>query len=245
MTRIAIQLDENEDAYRAAASRIHDAQVVGVSDSPDVLVSSEDVGSPANIPMLAITPGSPLVSEYAYPALPWRFQPDVQAVRQSLTLGNLGTPGLLRLHSWASQCSPGGRRSRIAAVDLALWFFEAQPNSIHSISHPEGPQVFHLGFPKGGMAILDFTDQMPEGEAYQSFCLIGSDGAAYADDHGNRNLFFSGGPPGASPPDFRFNYIQAMLEEFLENIRSGTNAISAKETYNNAVRVTEQALQQS
>ena len=59
--------------------------------------------------------------------------------------------------------------------------------------------LVHLGFKCGGMALIDFTNSLPDGDNYESLCLIGSKGVAYADDHRNRNLFFNGGAPNKMP----------------------------------------------
>jgi hypothetical protein len=41
------------------------------------------------------------------------------------------------------------------------------------------------------MAVLDFSERLPAGQAYHSLSLIGSAGAAYADDHHNTHLLFA------------------------------------------------------
>ncbi len=45
----------------------------------------------------------------------------------------------------------------------------------------------------GGMALIDATTRLPEGDDYYSLSLLGANGAAYADDHHNMQLLFAGG----------------------------------------------------
>ena len=52
---------------------------------------------------------------------------------------------------------------------------------------PDYVQI-HLGFPGGGMAIIDYSTSLPQGPGYYFLSMIGSKGAAYADDHNNVNL---------------------------------------------------------
>ena len=87
------------------------------------------------------------------------------------------------------------------------------------------------------MAILDFTDSLPAGEGYRSLCLIGSKGAAYADDHRNRNLFFTGGAPKALPPDFERSFIQPMLENFVARVQKGEPSSNSSQDYRNAQEI--------
>jgi myo-inositol 2-dehydrogenase/D-chiro-inositol 1-dehydrogenase len=55
----------------------------------------------------------------------------------------------------------------------------------------------HLGFAGGGMALIDGTSSLPPGDGYFALSLIGSAGAAYADDHCDMQLLFAGGHPAA------------------------------------------------
>ena len=180
-TRLAFQLDEDEEDYRAAASHIGAVEVVGPDEHPDALVAS--AGPVAGLPTLLVgaIPSAGSGNEFA--ALPWRFCPQVRAIRASLDAGQLGRPGLLRLHRWSP---PGGEPGTVAAVDLALWLIGEQPDATHRTRSVKN-DVIHLGFPSGAMALLDFTDTLPAGDGYHSLCLVGSNGAAYADDHRDRN----------------------------------------------------------
>ena len=212
-TRLAFQLDENEADYRAAASRIGVIEVVAPDENPDALVASARMA--AGLPTLLVGAIPSVGSGNEFAALPLRFCPQVRAIRASLDAGQLGRPGLLRLHRWSP---PGRDPGKVAAVDLALWLIGEQPVATHR-TRSSNNDVIHLGFPSGAMALLDFTDALPAGDGYHSLCLVGSNGAAYADDHRDRNLFFTGGAPGAAPPDFSKACLRPMLEDFVTAVR--------------------------
>ena len=136
-------------------------------------------------------------------AHPARFQADHRAVKDSLDDGELGRPGLLRIHQWFS-ATDGSERSAhagLAALDLALWMFAGLPTHVYAVARPtqttdlaaaEYAQV-HLGFASGGMALIDLAHTLPTGDGYDSLTLIGSLGAAYADTHHNVQLLYGGG----------------------------------------------------
>ena len=48
------------------------------------------------------------------------------------------------------------------------------------------------------MALVDVTTELPAGDDYYSLSLICADGSAYADDHHNVQLMYSGGPAAAA-----------------------------------------------
>ena len=113
----------------------------------------------------------------------------------------LGEPGLLRVHRWRQAETETHilSKSSTAAllfgdIDLALRIFGETPTEIYAIGRDDHAYVqVHLGFSNGGMAILDFARGLPSGQGYNSVSLIGSTGAAYADDHHNSHLLFTGG----------------------------------------------------
>ena len=222
MTRLRFQLKESEADYRAAASRIDDVQVV--EEDADALITDNAGLIPEDVPTLLLGD----TDANAFPALPWRFSPQAQSIRSSLDDGQLGTPGLLRLHHWR----PGAitMDTQIAAIDLALWLFDATPDATHHAASA-GNRLFHLGFPGGGMAMIDFCSTPDEGEGYHSLSLIGSRGAAYADDHRNRNLIFTGGAANAELPGYTNAFIQPMLEDFLATLSTGESSEKARNDY--------------
>ena len=127
-----------------------------------------------------------------------RHEPSQVAIKKALSEGKLGDPGLLRIHLWRDSKVRDTYTSRelIGGLDLAGWFFEALPNTIYAVS-ADGLLQVHLGFEGGGMALIDYYSSLPEGGSYKSVSLIGSKGAAYADDHHNRNLLYVDGEPRA------------------------------------------------
>ncbi len=235
-TRLAFHLSIREDDYRAAASRMRDVLVVEPGDVPDALVTSAPrvPGTPS-----LLVGGDPCEAANLFPAFPWRFSPQVRVIRSSLDAGQIGKPGLLRMHVWSPASQPPGDEARLAALDLALWLTGECADAVHA-SHNSHSSLIHLGFPGGAMAMLDFTNTLPEGEGYLSLSLIGSRGSAYADDHRDRNLIFNGGAPAASAPRSDSAFIVPMLGDFITAVREGRSALSAQEEYRNAAELLRQ-----
>jgi predicted dehydrogenase len=232
MTRLRFQLQEGEADYRAAASHMDDIEIVEVA--ADAIITDDASALTDGMPALLLAG----ISANAFPALPWRFSPQAQSIRSSLDDGQLGTPGLLRLHHW----HPGAitMDTQIAAIDLALWLFDATPDATHHAASA-GNRLFHLGFPGGGMAMIDFSSTPAEGEGYHSLSLIGSRGAAYADDHRDRNLIFTGGAANAELPGCKNAFIQPMLEDFLAALSTGESSENARDDYLAARQIVEAA----
>ncbi len=172
----------------------------------------------------------------------WRFEASVRAVRESLQAGQLGAPCLLRIHCWtampesasasvASSQSDRREEDLAAQLDLALWLFDRWPETVYATGprkNAESDLLVHLGFPDGGMAVIDFA-RLPPGGDYYSLHLIGENGAAYADDHRNVSLLYGGGVPQALPVDGNPDAISAMLGAFAGDPHCGAMA-SAEET---------------
>ena len=151
-----------------------------------------------------------------------RFMPSQQAVKSALTDGKLGEPGLLRMHRWTEstgQSDPDDivMGQTVDGIDLAIWLFDGMPTEVYAVSRPSYVQV-HLGFADGGMALIDDAQTLPGGDGYFSLSLIGSTGAAYADDHHNRNLLFRGGDPSAIETGQGSLHLTAQLQEFVAAI---------------------------
>ena len=147
-----------------------------------------------------------------------QFQPAIAAVKSALDSGKLGSPALLRLHHWlplepekkaaqtVNERSSGPIWSEIVShLHLALWTFGNSPTELFASGRgsqngernwPDYLQL-HLGFPDGGMALISLAFDLPPGDGYDVFTVIGSTGAAYADDHPQRQLVFRGDAPKA------------------------------------------------
>ena len=157
-------------------------------------------------------------------AHPARFQADHRAVKDSLDDGELGRPGLLRIHHWfpATDGSERAAHAGLAALDLALWVFGSLPTHVYAVARPaqttglaaaEYAQV-HLGFAGGGMALIDLAHTLPTGDGYDSLTLIGSLGAAHADDHHNVQLLYGGGHAQAVRTEPDESVVALVLAEF-------------------------------
>ena len=183
MTRLALQLSNQEQEFLSAASWIHDIKIVDSNKNPDAIVTDDLCLTSSGKPILLY---NSLLSENTnniVPAFPKRFSPETITLKQSLDAGELGQLGLLRMHLW-NQKETDGLQEMVHAIDLALWFFGDIPEHIHgtaSIENGVKCLLIHLGFKCGGMALIDFTNSLPDGDNYESLSLIGSKGAAYAD----------------------------------------------------------------
>ena len=162
-----------------------------------------------------------------------RFRPVYRTLLSRLSDGKLGVPGLLRVHRWSSTEAgelKGGFLERVAGdVDLAISIFGVKPTCVHATGRDPSPSAaglrrmpaylqIHFGFPEGAMAVLDFATTLPAGKGYDSFHVIGSDGAAYADDHHNTHLLFEGGEPRARISSQGYLHTSWELQEFVDAI---------------------------
>lgn len=164
-----------------------------------------------------------------------RFLPSVATLKGALASGKLGEPGLLRIHRWSPRPLPGlaeentAWRLALREIDLARWMYGQLPSEIAAVGRGDADSSgldaagcefvqIHLGFPKGGSALIDTSAALPQGTGYASRSIIGSSGAAYADDHHNMQLLFRGGAPSAVPTTEGDVATIAMLEEFAASI---------------------------
>ncbi|MCH8922892.1 MAG: Gfo/Idh/MocA family oxidoreductase, partial [Planctomycetes bacterium] len=175
-------------------------------------------------------------------AQPQRFLPAIQAVRQSLDAGELGEPGLLRIHRWTAEPSGNAGQRLLGEIDLANYLFDRPPESIYAVARDSGDSPrfvqVHLGFDGGGMALLDVTSELPEGDDYYSLSLIGADGAAYADDHHNMQLIFTGGSAAAARAQPISLHWTEPLREFVAAIGKSHMPAIGGEAALSALRVT-------
>ena len=172
-----------------------------------------------------------------------RFMPSQAAVKDALSAGKLGDPGLLRIHVWQQAEAEAGEilmTQAVAGLDLAAWMFSVPPTEIYAIGRRGYAQI-HLGFPHGGMAMLDYALTFQGGDDYFSLSLIGSTGAAYADDHHNRNLLFGGGGTHAIQTDQgNFGHIER-LREFVAAIGEKRQPSATGEDGKTALEIAEAA----
>lgn len=150
---------------------------------------------------------------------PDRYLPSRQIIHQHLQAGKLGEPGLVRIHRWEAKLQ---NIAMLRDLDTVSWLFKAMPRTIFAVAHGRGA-VVHLGFATGGMALIDHA-AVPKGGSYQSLSVIGSAGAAYADDQQNTQLAFGGGPAQAIRTDEGVGQWVALAQEFADRVAQGEKA---------------------
>ena len=169
---------------------------------------------------------------------PARYAPAGATVKEALDSGELGEPGLLRVHQWepletgswpALDQEQGSVvvRDLSAEIDLAIWLFGGLPTEVYAtgrrVSHggidqPDYVQV-HLGFEGDGMSVIDYSASLPPGPGYHFLSMIGSKGAAYADDHHNVNLVYGDGGTRALGPGQGVGHVLAQVQAFVDAVR--------------------------
>ena len=172
-----------------------------------------------------------------------RYRSDVAAVRASMAAGQVGRLGLVRSHRWQPPPTGGPTAWELNPdrsggifiheltrdIDLAAWLFDAPPNAVFAVARGPDPgrpdaAVVHLGFPDGGMAVLDVTTALPQGDGYWSLELIGADGAVYADDQHNIQLLYRGGTPAAQLTTQGDAAAISQLQAFVAAVNDGSDA---------------------
>ena len=175
-----------------------------------------------------------------------RYRSDVAAVRASMAAGQVGRLGLVRSHRWQPPPADGSSAWELdpdrsggifvheltREIDLAAWLFDAPPNAVFAIARGQDPDrpdaaLVHLGFPDGGMAVLDVTTALPQGDGYWALELIGADGAVYADDQHNMQLLYRGGSPAARITTQGDAAAISQLQAFVEAVSNGSGAAAS------------------
>jgi predicted dehydrogenase len=181
---------------------------------------------------------------------PDHYLPSRRLIREQLT-GPLGQVGLLRLHRWEAARPERTTESTVLPnpllldLDLALWLVGRRPEFVHAVGQDAdaaGRYVqVHLGFPHGGMALLDFTNRLPAGDSYHSLSVIAANGAAYADDHQNTQLLYTGGRPRGVRTEEYAGQLGAMAQEFVDALREGRDLSAGLTAWRDAFAVSEAA----
>ncbi|MBI83704.1 MAG: hypothetical protein CMJ81_10950 [Planctomycetaceae bacterium] len=202
-----------------------------------------------------------------------RFLPSNLAVAQALKSGQLGEPALLRIHRWlppdttaALRRDPDSNASRAAAIghladeiDLANWLFQGFPTRVYAKARsssaihsnlPSSAEInghdyfqLHVAYPHDGMALIDRSTALPAGADYFSLSLIGTTGAAYADDHNNMHLAYRGGPPTAIRGVQGDGHWLTQVQEFIDAIHEARDPVVTGKDGRAAVRVAEAAIE--
>ena len=153
-----------------------------------------------------------------------RYQPSSQTILDRLLAGKLGDPGLLRVHRWRSPSNKPLAEWLFPDLEFAARLFGAKPTEVFALARQDddampGYVQLHLGYPAGGMAIMDFSASLPGGEGYDSLSLIGSSGAAYADDHRNTHLLYGGGDPSTLISGEGNGHVWREIQSFIDAVR--------------------------
>ena len=166
-------------------------------------------------------------------------------IQQELESGCLGRPGLVRIHRWhehSEELASQFPNLLAEEIDLACLLFGNAPEFVFAKAFDDSKGrsgiVCHLGFAEG-MAIIDCV-QRGDGP-YYSLSLIGSDGAAYADDHHNTNLFFKNGTQGTRMMEEQ-EWLRFQLEAFARSIQSDDGQRASIEDLQRAIAIADIAL---
>lgn len=92
------------------------------------------------------------------------------------------------------------------------------------------------------MALIDYTNRLPPGDDYVSLNVIGSHGAAYADDHHNMQLVYRGGHPQSLRVDETSDQWTTMVQEFVDGMQVNRDFRAGLLAWTNAVQVADAVL---
>lgn len=183
---------------------------------------------------------------------PDRFLPSRQLVRQELDAGKMGGPGLVRLHRWEPLEPIVAAETQVPSpllcdLDIALWLVGKLPDVVYAVEHGSGEgggrflQV-HLGFPGGAMSLIDYSSRLPAGEGYRSLHVIGSSGAAYADDHQNMQLLYRGGQPRGVQAEEGLRQGVLLVQDFIDGLAAQRDFSPTIAAWRSVLAVAEAAL---
>lgn len=162
---------------------------------------------------------------------PDRYLPSRQLLRQQLDAGKLGRPGLVRMYRW--EPTPANSSNTLPSpllldLDLAVWMMGLSPNSVFATETrrtTDGTESgrtiqVHLGFPDGPMALIGYSSALPSGDDYRSLSVMGSAGAAYADDHQNMQLVYRGQHPQAFRVEEGIRPLVNLTQDFVDALQT-------------------------
>ena len=228
--KLAIDVSpESLPMYRALACRSRTVQLADDADNCTALVTDNTetaITAKHDRHVLVVNPFE-LAAETcqgltdaarSFPAHPARFRPSVAQVKTALDAGKLGDAGLLRIHCWNPEAESAESLAR--EIDLALWMFGGLPSEIYGLERSGYIQA-HLGFACGGMAIIDLDTVIHAGSEYYSLSMVGSTGAAYADDHPNFNLLMAKQGTKVLLTQQDDTALAAMIDRFATIVREG------------------------
>jgi hypothetical protein len=143
----------------------------------------------------------------------------------------LGSPELVRIHfrqahAAAGMSAPLGLpEDLVGEIEQAIWLVGRPPVRVFATepridgNDDSGRSVLaHLAF-EPGMATIDYDDRLPAGDhaaaaSHRFLSVIGSSGAAQADDHRNSQLLYVGGAPRALKADEGVRHLATLVDDF-------------------------------
>lgn len=202
------------------------------------------IASPASLPLEVLEKLSSSAKRYGVQLAvinPDRYFPSRQLLQQQLEAGKLGRPGLVRMYRW----KPTPMSSRVSSpslpgvltldLDVTLWLIGMLPNAVfattavppnNSSSQAQTIQV-HLGFPNNAMALISYSSALPPGDDYRSLSVMGSDGAAYLDDHQNMQLIYRGSHPQALRTEEGLRPLVNLVQYFVDALQANIDLASS------------------
>ena len=87
------------------------------------------------------------------------------------------------------------------------------------------------------MALIDYSSALPPGAGYQSMSVIGSAGAAYADDHQNIQLLYQGDDPRAVRTDEGIRQLVNLAQEFVDALQANRDLSASVASWRNTLAV--------
>jgi len=149
-----------------------------------------------------------------------RYSPSRRLIKEQIDAGKLGAPGLVRIHDWQFSPAAGAvadPQSWNCDLDLTAWLIGARPERVYAVASTDHEYVqVHAAFPGAAMALID---RACVGNGYRSLSVIGSCGAAYADDHQNLQMHFYSSTR-AVRADEGLAGAAAMVQDFVNGLQS-------------------------
>jgi predicted dehydrogenase len=177
---------------------------------------------------------------------PDRYLPSRHLIRDQLG-SKLGATGMVRLHRWVADSSTTMDlpRALLADLDLALWLTGESPVSTFALENKNhGYLQVHLGFPSGGMALIDHAGRLPAGDEYRALSVIASSGAAYVDDAQNQQLLYRGGHAQAVRTEETMRQRAVLLQEFIDALHEKCDLSANRSAWHEVYQVAD-AVRQS
>jgi predicted dehydrogenase len=161
---------------------------------------------------------------------PDRWRPSRRLVKQ-LIPDKLGQAALVRMHRWDSSGRPAIFPAGLPGplwrdIDTALWLAGRTPNVVFALQHGlvvgAGACLLHVhfGYADGGMALIDYDNRLPAGDPYHALSVIGTTGAAYADDQENMQLLYRGGRSQALRAEEDRQVYRDLIQSFADSLRA-------------------------